>query len=357
MADHDPGQARRAGASAESGTEPGSVGTWLHVPGITAAVGAIVGLGLGIIIGRATVSSVPESEPPLALRAATAGGEGVKKDGAKPQKPQPEPEALPEDEDRVLVGRRLPEGKQGSGFERHRFGERPTAKLTQASVLALDLQASSAEYALLAVLGLEGGKGSVVPQLDERPLGSWAIEPGWGIYSAPVPHDALGSSQHQLKLTPTVAGGAVVSVDAVALVPVGSEVSFSMGEESVGHLVEGFANRSGRSVWSLGARSVVGVALAPAAGPYSLTVRGSALPSLAPLKVDCKVNGKDIGSAQFERRGTGSRWAVPANVLRAGANRIEFSYAHTAVPSKLDPKSADNRELALRFTELSLIPQ
>jgi hypothetical protein len=160
-----------------------------------------------------------------------------------------------------------------------------------------------------------------------------------------------------LKLSPAVADGVVVSVDAVAVVPIGSEVDFTMGEESVGHLVEGFANRSGRSVWSLGPRSVVGVALASAEGLYRLTVRGAALPPLAPLSVGCKVNGKDVGQAQFERRGTTASWAVPAGVLHQGANRIEFTYAKTAVPFELDPKSADKRELALRFLELSLVPQ
>jgi hypothetical protein len=366
MGDEIPGQARRVGASEGSGPEPGGLSTWLHMPSITAAIGAIVGLGLGVIVGRATVSPGSESESPLALRPASKGDhskqEAAKDDESqdeegKPQKAQREPETLPDDEYRLQVGRRLPEGKRGGGFEHHRVAGRATASLTAENVLQFDVEPSDAEYVVLAVLGLEGGKGGVDPKLDGRSLGAWTLTPGWSVYSAPVPKDLLGKNGHELKLAPAAAGGAVVSVDAVAVVPVGNEVGFTMGEESVGHLVEGFANRSGRSVWSLGPRSVVGVALAPAAGPYRLAVRGTALPTLSPLSVACKVNGKDVGSAEFDRKGTSSSWAVPANVLRAGANRIEFSYAKTAVPSELDPKSADQRELALRFSELSLAPQ
>jgi hypothetical protein len=367
MGDDISGQARRVAAGEGSGPEPGGLSTWLHMPSITAGIGVIVGLGLGIIVGRATVSPGSEHESALELRSAAKGdhskGHATKDDDesqddeGKPQKPQREPETLPEDEFRLQVGRRLPEGKRGSGFEHHRIAGRATASLTPANVLQFDVEPSEAKYVVLAVLGLEGEKGAVDPKLDGRSLGAWTLTQGWSVYSAPVPKDLLGKNGHELKLAPDAVGGAVVSVDAVAVVPVRSEVDFAMGEESVGHLVEGFANRSGRSVWSLGPRSVVGVALAPAAGSYRLTVRGTALPTLSPLSVACKVNGKDVGSAEFERKGSSSSWAVPANALRAGANRIEFTYAKTAVPSELDPKSADQRELALRFSELSLVPQ
>jgi hypothetical protein len=367
MGDDIPGQARRVGASKQSEPEPGGISTWLHMPTITAAIGAVVGLGLGIIVGRASVAPTSEkNESALALRTAAkgedskgeaAGSDEGQEDDGKPQKPKREPETLPDDQFRLQVGRRIPEGKRGSGFEHHRMAGRATASLTADNVLQFELDPSNDEYVVLAVLGLEGSKGEVDPKLDGRSLGAWTLAPGWGVYSASVPKDLLGKNGHELKLTPAVAGEAVVSLDAVALVPLGDEVDFAMGEESVGHLVEGFANRSGRSVWSVGPRSVVGVALAPAAGPYRLTVRGTALPTLSPLSVSCKVNGKNIGSGEFERRSTSSSWTVPPDVLHPGANRIEFTYAKTAVPSKLDPKSEDNRELALRFSELSLVPQ
>lgn len=319
--------------------------------GIAAAAVAIVSLGLGVIIGRATVSAPAETDSAQpALRAERERGD-------KPGKPKRERERLSADQYRLQVGRNVPTGKNGGGFERQRVAGRYVARLTDESRLRFEIEPSSDQYALLAVLGMESGQGTVAPTLDGQALGSWSLTAGWNAFYTPVPSQLLQQPVHELVLTQTVTGEDAIDAEGVAIVPVGDAVRFTMGEESVGHLVEGFSNRSGRSVWNIGPRSVVAVALLPAAKPYRLTVHGAALPAVAPLFVTCKVNGSDIGAAEFGRKAAESGWDVPAKLLQSGLNRIEFLYAKTAVPADLDPKSKDHRQLALRFAELRLEPQ
>jgi hypothetical protein len=342
----------RERAAADTGRRA-PAGELLRLPGvgIAAAAIAVVSLGLGVIIGRATVSTSagPDSAQP-ALRP-------ERERGAKADKPKREREQLSADQYRLQVGRNVPNGKHGGGFERQRVAGRHVGRLTDESVLRFELVPSSDQYALLAVLGMESGQGTVAPTLDGQSLGTWSVGAGWEAFYAPVPSQLLQQPAHELVLNRTVTGENAIDADGVAVVPVGDGVRFTMGEESVGHLVEGFANRSGRSVWNIGPRSLVAVALVPAAAPYRLTVHAAALPAVAPLTVSCKVNGTDIGTAEFGRKAAESGWDVPAKLLRSGLNRIEFFYAKTAVPADLDTKSTDRRQLALRFAELQLAPK
>jgi hypothetical protein len=149
---------------------------------------------------------------------------------------------------------------------------------------------------------------------------------------------------------------AIVSLDSMAVVPIDKQVSFSMGSEAVGRLINGFSNSEGQSVWSHGLRSSVGVVMAPSPVSYRLTVRGRALAALAPLSVQGKVAGVDVGIAVFSAKMGESAWTIPANVVRAGLNELEFSYPNTARPAELDPKSRDRRPLALKFSRISLAP-
>ncbi len=322
-------------------------------PGVSAAAGALLGLGLGIALGRATVSVPQEPAAKSASRPAEAAPLTL---SPKAEEPEPEPEKT--NEYRVQLGRNTPRGKQGRGFERERSGTRQVARLAEKeSVIALDIEPTPGNYMLTAVIGLEGGKrGTLDTKWDGQALGSWTLEPGWAMYASPVPRALLASEHHELAFSHASPDGVKISADSVAIYPVSDVAQFGMGPEAVGHLIDGFANIAGRRVWSYGPHSTIGVALEPAPKPYRLIVRGSALAALAPLTVSSKVNGTDIGSATFTAKVAESTWTVPAKVLRSGINRIELSYSKTARPTDLDPNAKDNRPLAVRFSNVELIP-
>jgi hypothetical protein len=147
-----------------------------------------------------------------------------------------------------------------------------------------------------------------------------------------------------------------VNVDSVALLPVADRIEVPIGPKAAGHLIDGFSKLEGRTVWSLGPRSKVGAVLAPKAVGYQLRVRGHALPAIAPLGVTAKVNGTALGAAAYTPKVGETTWDVPAQVLRAGVNEVEFSYPKTEQPAAYNPKSTDTRELAIRFYEIALTP-
>jgi hypothetical protein len=347
MGDESPGDTRpMAGAKHEGG----DAAALLRKPAIIAAIGAVFGLGMGIVIGRATVA-----EPPPPAR----GGLPSKSEAAlTPAADEEEPEPQRSNEYRVQLGRRGPGGKGGRGFEKHRVDARPVARLVEKQgSIRFDLDAKAGDYLLTAVIHLEGAKpGKLEAQLDGKPLAAWELEPGWQMYSARVSHDRLEQADHLLQVSPALPGGGEVSIDSLAVFPVASDLNIGMGSEAVGVVIDGFSNLGGRSVWSVGPRSVVGVALSPAAGPYRLTVRGSAFEPIAPLSVACKVNGKSVGSAEIGAKVADVVWQVDANLLRDGVNRIEFDYPKTAQPAAIDSSSKDKRELAMRFARLELVP-
>jgi hypothetical protein len=154
------------------------------------------------------------------------------------------------------------------------------------------------------------------------------------------------------------ADGATLDIDSVAIVPVGSEVSIDMGAEAPGTLLDGFGKPAASYVWSSGEHSALGVVLAPvAAKDYTLSVSASSLAQLDPLNITATVNGTPVGASVLHKRSSEATWAVPAAALRAGLNRVEFTYPTTLKPSELKPTSKDHRELAVRYTRLSLQPR
>jgi len=323
----------------------------LRMPSVTAALGALFGLGLGIVLGRATVGipserALASTEAPLVMLP----------EGASPEKD--EPEASPADEYHAQLGRQLPEGKRGHGFERYRIEERPVARLGgDESVVRFALEANPGAYVLLTVVGVEGGKGTLEAKLDGKPLALWSLDSPWSVYSAALPREALSAREHELSFQQRAVGGAVIGVESIAVVPIGTRAAFGMGVEAIGHLIDGFSNREGKTVWSHGSQSSLGIALEPATGPYRLSVRAAAMSAIAPLSVRCKVNGTDVGVADFTAKQAESGWSLPSNLLRAGVNRIDFFYPKTAKPADFDPKSGDKRPLALRFTRVELSPE
>lgn len=347
MGDDGSGEMREGGARAAAER----VWAMLRVPSVTAALGALFGLGLGIVLGRATVGV-----PSYGGLASAGAPLAVLPEAVLPE--QDEREASPAGEYHSQLGRQLPEGKRGHGFERYRIDERLVARLAgDESVVRFAFDANPGAYVLLAVVGLEGEKGALEAKLDGKSLAQWSLDSVWSVYSAVVPRDALSAREHELSFQQRVTGGTVIGVDSIALVPIGTQAAFGMGVEAIGRLIDGFSNREGKTVWSNGSKSSLGIALEPAAGPYRLSVRAAAMPAIAPLSVRCKVNGVDVGTAEFTAKQAESRWSLPASLLRAGVNHIDFTYPKTAKPADFNPKSGDKRPLALRFARVELSPE
>jgi hypothetical protein len=335
---------------------------------VIAAVSALVGLGIGVVVGRESTQgavATSQSDRVTTDKVSTAKGRLA---AAQDKDRQQEIIDVPGPEYRRELGRRLP--KASRGLEQLSLPGRRVAQIVdKAATVPFELDAvPDSSYALTAVVYVEGGKkAELMPELDGRPLSRATLGEGWTAYHSPVPKELLAERKHELtlRLDPPAESGAaekggaksaLVAVDSVAVAPVSKEVSFDLGPQAVGSLIEGFSKPSKESAWSEGNRSVLGVVLAPEPTDYTLTVRAGALSRLAPLTVTAKVNESELGTAVFAKKATESSWRVPAKAMKPGLNRIEFSYPQTASPSEYNPESQDKRLLALRFYRVALQP-
>jgi hypothetical protein len=343
----------RSEAEREPVTRQGPGGVpFFTQPGVLAGGAALISLVVGIVLGRATVH-VPNERATQVERPVVAAA-------SKPAEAEaePEPEFDPTDLYRIRFNR-LPKPDDGVGFTRGDTKDRQMASMADKEArLHFDLAASPSEYALAAILQVKGGSSAKLQtRLDGHSLATWTLSGDWALYSAPVSKELLAMNAHDLTLLASeLPAGAAVNVDSVALLPVADQIEIGISK-AAGHLVDGFSKLEGRTVWSLGPRSRVGVVLAPqAATVYQLRVRGYALPVLAPLDVTASVNGTALGAAAFTPKMGETTWEVPAQALRAGVNEIEFSYPKTAQPAGYNPKSKDTRELAVRYSKIALTP-
>jgi hypothetical protein len=319
---------------------------------IAGGVGALAGLLIGILVGRATVSTV--SEP------VSSSQKALKEKPPKAAKAPPEEPLTPPDAYRAELGRRL--GKDARGFDKEVIEKRPAARIVGPdATLHFPFKAPEGKsYALTAVVQLDGTTtGKLQANLDGRPVGTWELSKGWGLYSSPPDGSVLAADQHDVAFAPTNVGkDGAVRVDSIAVVPVEDELSFAVGAESRGHLIDGFSKTEARSVWSEGPRSVIGGVLAPLAdSAYKAIVRCSAYPPIEPIEVRLSVNGKDVGTATVTRRVRDASWAIPPKLLRSGPNLFTLDYPKTGQPAKLKPGSTDERELAVRIFAVDVVPR
>jgi hypothetical protein len=343
--------------------DPERIAVWRPL-GVAAGIGATVGLVLGIFLGRATVPRADAERPSVSSmrKALKDASEGQKAE--KPEKAEHEPRVpppMPPDTYLADLGRYLPTITGAEGFTAERADRRPAARLSGSDArLRFAFQpAEGKSYALAAIVQLEGdNKARLQPSMDGHHLDPWTLAKGWALYSSPVSKELLTNAEHDLALAANgVTESDAVRVDSVALVPVESGMRFEIGSESQGHLVEGFSGAGSRSVWSVGPRSVIAGVLAPLPKPYQLDVRSSAYHPLVPLTVTLRVNGTNVGTAIVNKKAEDASWTIPAKVLRAGANEFVFEYQQTAQPSKQNPDNKDERELAMRYYSLSLLPK
>jgi hypothetical protein len=332
-----------------NGARSSIVSAALRKPAVVGMAGLVVGLVIGVALGRGLVSSEGKTAvEPLQVRPPPQ---------AVVQKP--EVPAAPPYEYRRHLGRQRLKGKEAEGFAPLDVAGRQAVQITgKEATLRFGIDPKPGDYALTTIVHLEGAKGGTLrTHLDGQPLGTATLEDGWDIYYGAIPAALLGKRNHELSLSVEgIAKNGMVAVDSVAVVPLASEATVIPGRPGEGSWVDGFSKPQGGSIWSDGAQSVMGMVLAPASVDYRLTVKGKAMPNIAPLTVSAKINGTDVGSAVVVRKLAEATWSVPAKALRAGLNRIEFSYASTGRPSDFNPESKDNRALAVRFSTVSLRP-
>lgn len=336
-------QSPAGGASSEGG-----VGPLLKNPAVVGGAGALLGLLLGVLVGRASVGITGDDQP--LVRAEGHLAQRPENRSAVDEAPAPTAEY------RLHLGRKLPQGSKG--FTRGRIAKRPVAVLRgERATLRFDIAPSGSSYALTSIAVLDGAKaGKLEVELDGKPLGTSSLNEGWGIYANSLPAGSLSAGTHELTFRHESPGGGSVGVESIAIAPVAEEVELDMGVGASGAMIEGFSGPSRDAVWSNGLRSSLGILLSRAEGNYRLKVRGSAISKLAPLTVSARVNGRDLGTGLFQKKLSTAEWAIPANSLQAGVNRIEFSYPQTATPSEYNPNSRDNRPLALRFQQVTVQP-
>jgi hypothetical protein len=340
---------------------------------VIAAASALVGLGIGVVVGRESIQGdVAASQRDKITADGSQGDRITTAEGrlaaARGEDAERETVDVPVQEYRRQLGRRLPKASQG--FDQLSLPGRRVAQIVgKEATLPFEFEpVPGSPYALTAVFYVESGKKvELMPELDGRPLSRATLGEGWTAYHSPVPKELLAERKHALtlKVDPSAASAkaekgaaqsVVVGVDSVAVAPVGKDISFDLGPRAIGSLIEGFSKPSKDSAWSEGGRSVIGVVLAPDPADYTLTVRAGALPRLAPLTVTAKINDSELGTAVFAKKATESSWSVPAKAMKPGLNRIEFSYPQTASPSEYNPTSKDKRRLALRFYRVALEP-
>jgi hypothetical protein len=339
-----------AGRDGPSGSNASSVLRFARRPEIVGPVGALLGFCIGVVIGRESIPTEPASRKAKAVESKRAAATPASEAAEATE------EEAPGQEYRRQLGARLP--KDARGFEPTSAPGRRVAKVADKEAkLPFELEPLDEEYALTAIVYADpDNRAELQVQLDGQPLAPAKLTDGWNVYYSALPRGPLAQPRHELSFRVDRGEPARIGFESLAIAPIESEMRFSFGPKAIGMLLEGFSKPGGESSWSDGPRSVLAIPLAPEPVDYRLTVRAGALSRLAPLTVTAKVNGTDLGTAVFAKKVTENSWAVPAKTIKAGPNRVEFSYPETARPTEYNPNSQDTRLLALRFYNVALQP-
>lgn len=291
-------------------------------------------------------------------RAADRGESAGEKPGAAVKALQPSAVFLP------LAGK-LPSGASRVGFDQASADGRRAAQITTGQgKLGFRLAPDATRYGISAIVRLSGAEGTTLtPSLDGTALAPWHLREGWSLYASVVDAGSSGkgafrsTDTHELLLeAAALPSGAAIQVESASIAPILDRVSFDTGPQSEGHWVDGFHRRERGAIWSRGLKSAIGVVLEPGAVPYRLKVRGRTLAGLGPLLLKARINDREVGSVEATTKVDDVAWAIPAGVLKSGANRIELEYPKTGQPAAFNPKSHDTRELAFRISSVELAP-
>jgi GPI mannosyltransferase 3 len=104
--------------------------------------------------------------------------------------------------------------------------------------------------------------------------------------------------------------------------------------------------------WAVGKSSFVDFDFTPTGPQFQLNLRARAHELATPQRFAIAVNGQRLHVGPMSVQLKTYSVDIPDQALRAGRNRIEFAFGHTARES-----SDDTRELAALFRELELVPK
>jgi hypothetical protein len=144
----------------------------------------------------------------------------------------------------------------------------------------------------------------------------------------------------------------------IAPLPVGLHVDFGT-ESAHPFMAEGFsvdeADGARRAVWSDGPHSKLWFQSdVDGSEGCALRLVTTAYAPALPLSVEVKVNGHAVGEFTPTSAWETQHIALPASVVVAGTNTVEFAYSHVARPRDVAPPSKDGRELAVRFDKADI---
>lgn len=154
---------------------------------------------------------------------------------------------------------------------------------------------------------------------------------------------------------PDLAGTAVIA-DLVAELPTAEARRETAGidfgtKEGRAHLVSGFYGDEGRQVWSRGPVSTVEFFLA-APRELRAEIRARPFQGFPRLTVTPRLNGEALPAFTLTAAATEVTLDLPQVRLRAGANRLEFSYSQVSEPQR----ASGHRRLSVAWDELRLRP-
>jgi hypothetical protein len=218
---------------------------------------------------------------------------------------------------------------------------------------------------LLAVVAHGSGSDATLSAaVGGAEVATWTLRDHWSLLAAPFSPD-LGGGAAAVAFTAKTRGASQhPDVVLAAVFAEEAEDRFLLDLRKAEHrarLLSGFYGVEGLdtsvpTVWSRGKCSRLGFLLAPSTGEYRLRVGGRSLPALAPLAITVRLNGARLGTLTGTLAPSVAELGIPSGVLVRGGNEIEFSYPATARPSKTDPGSRDDRDLALNVERLEVVP-
>lgn len=153
--------------------------------------------------------------------------------------------------------------------------------------------------------------------------------------------------------------------DTSATPPKPGDLNIDMNQESQarGLLLDGWSGfmegpPGGRYVWAIGRKSTFQflVERVEKGGLLSFTAYPFRAAGLPPQTVTVAVNGQPAGEQTLAEGDRSYSIRIPADLLKPGLNRFEFSYAYSQAPAKTG-KGTDQRQLAVMFRKIGFLPE
>lgn len=244
------------------------------------------------------------------------------------------------------------------------LGARSAGRLGFTASLTTALAPTGDSYGLAVVARVDEGVLDVGVRVNQRDVGRWRVSTDWDMHALVLQPDALRAGANSFEFVlPSGPGDKPVAmvIDTLHLGPLQMRAHADLAAANPsGSLIDGYYGREGQGeqaqTWSAGKQTRVGLLMKPLNAEYEVELKGAAFGPLQPLGVEAKVNGTSIGKVKIDKDAPYG-FRVPAGTLSAGFNVVTFVYEKTLKPSETDPKSKDQRELAIRIGRVTIKPR